>query len=356
MSPEAVCSFLKAQAAQSETEVLNDGFDREAESALAARNDPLINLALARYARNPETLKVLFDAGELAQVLRLAVLSNTLVGAQIFWPFPVSVLGGETAAVDWLATATDEELAALFLNPNLNNDFLRSVLSAKKPWDGIPDERMVWIVTYLAHNERMKTPYLSKGYDDGFADYTYNAVFDAAWGLAERLPTTPRWANALGWLFNDMVTEGFSIENPLELAARWRLDPADAEAIEDETKGNKRGWLSGHQRLRKGLARLALKKSPKLLASLLSSSDLALRCAAYADGPMTLKQLSEARKRDGEIAFNEMRFRREPKDNQETPADEASKRIEQILAAIKTRLDWVWWVSLAILAASIWRH
>jgi hypothetical protein len=51
-----------------------------------------------------------------------------------------------------------------------------------------------------------------------------------------------------------------------------------------------------------------------------------------------------------------MRFRREPKDNQETPADEASKRIEQILAAIKTRLDWVWWVSLAILAASIWRH
>jgi hypothetical protein len=312
MSPEAVCSFLKAQAVQSETEVLTDGFDREAELALAGRNDPLISLALAQYARNSETVKALalFDGGEPAQAMRLAALSNAVAAKQLLSHFPVAVLGGEAMAADWASNAAQEELAALFLNPNLGDDFLRNVLSAKKPWDTIPDEQFMWIVTYLAHNERMKKPYASKHYDEGYANYTYNAVFDAAWGLAARAPTTPRWANALGWLFNDMVTEGHSIGNPLELAVRWQLDPGDAEAVEKETKDVKMGWLSGHQRVRKGLARLALKTDPKLLPKLLCSDDLALRCAAYAEGSLTPKQLSAASQRDGKLDFSEIRFRR----------------------------------------------
>jgi hypothetical protein len=73
MPPEGVCSFLKTQAVQSETEVLTDDFDKVAELALVERNDPLINLALARYAGNSETVKALFDAGEPAQAMRLVL-------------------------------------------------------------------------------------------------------------------------------------------------------------------------------------------------------------------------------------------------------------------------------------------
>lgn len=227
--------------------------------ALLGRNDPLINLALARYARNSETVKVLFDAGEPADAIQLAVLSNATVAKEfkIYSRFPVSVLGGEARGADWAVNASREELAALFLNPNLNDDFLRNVLSSKKPWDAIPDEQFMWIVTFLGRNERMSKHYVSTHYDDGYSSYTYDAVFDAAWGLAARLPTTTRWADALGWLFDCMVTEAHSIKSPLELALRWQTDPADAAAIEEETKSVKQGWLSGRQRVRKGLARLA---------------------------------------------------------------------------------------------------
>jgi hypothetical protein len=156
----------------------------------------------------------------------------------------------------------------------------------------------------------MKNPYVAKGPDDGYSDYMYNAVFDDAWKLAARVPTTRPWANALCWLFDNMVTTSFSrIENPLELAARWRLDLTDADAIEEETKSVRLGWLSSYQRVRKGLARLALKKDPKVLTTLLSSDDLAFRCAAYAEGSLTPEQLSAAQERDGALEFNEIRFR-----------------------------------------------
>src|ERR1700756_2871849 len=120
----------------------------------------------------------------------------------------------------------------------------------------------------LRSKERMRRPY-DDAYMDGYADYSPGAVFNAAWTLAERMEPTVRWAAALNYLFDRLETSAFSIETPLELAARWRTDPSDADAIAKESKDVEGGWLSSYQGVRKGLARLALSKDSNLLPSLL---------------------------------------------------------------------------------------
>jgi hypothetical protein len=248
-------------------------------------------------------LKPLFEAGEPSAPLKLAVLSNTVVGGEIFSRFPVSLFANAEQAAAWLVEATGEELSALFENHNIDDSFLRDVLEGKKPWDVIPDERLAMIVANLHRNDRMQKPY-DDSYMDGYAEYSYGAVFNEAWKLAERVPVNENWARALSWLYSRLETDAFSIKSPLDIAARWHvnLSNTDAAAEEDQLK---RGRLSPSQGVRKGLARLALRKDSKLLTTLLGSDDPALRSAAYSDGAITEEQLSAAYEKDGKLVFNE---------------------------------------------------
>ncbi len=95
MSPEAVAEFLKKRAKQSMDELDHDPVDEEAEVALRGRSSPLIDLALARYARFMETLRPIFQSSQPCGAVRLAVLSN---GTR--WPaythFPVELFGNES--------------------------------------------------------------------------------------------------------------------------------------------------------------------------------------------------------------------------------------------------------------------
>ncbi|MFS2165674.1 hypothetical protein [Variovorax sp. Varisp62] len=304
MSPDALVAFLKKRASQSKDEWRSDEVDEDIEAALLARDDPAINLALAKHARFIATSKPLFTSGEPSGASRLAVLSNIVVGGENFSKFPVALFDDEEQTVAWLIASPSEELSALFENHNLDDSFLRDLLEGKKPWDQIPDDRLAMIVVTLHRNERMRRPY-DDDFMDGYAEYSYGAVFNAAWTLAERVEPTVRWAAALNYLYDRLETDAFSIKKPLELAARWHVDPSDADAVAREAKDIMGGWLSGHQGVRKGLARLALSKDSKLLPILLASDDPALRSAAYADGDIKPEQLSAAYERDGELVFNQ---------------------------------------------------
>ena len=59
------------------------------------------------------------------------------------------------------------------------------------------------------------------------------------------------------------------------------------------------------ERVRKGLARLALSKSRELLAELLDNDDIAFRAATYAVGNINADQLRAGYEKDGEIVFDE---------------------------------------------------
>lgn len=426
MSPDAVAAVLAKRARQSKDEWRNDEVDDDMEAALLARGDPAIKLALAKHGRFIATLKPLFTSGEPSGATRLAVLSNTVVGGEIFSKFPAALFDDEDQAAAWLIACPSEELSALFENHNLDDSFLRDLLEAKKPWDQIPSDRLAAIVATLHRNERMRKPY-DDPFMDGFAEYSYGAVFNAAWTLAERVEPTPRWAAALNYLYDRLETDAFSIKKPLELAARWHVDPTDADAIAKEAKEVERGWLSNHQGVRKGLARLALHKDSKLLPTLLASDDPAIRSAAYADGDIKPEQLSAAYERDGELVFNQAMHNHkiwrtqagrdalkaiawavvhadkhsdllaanifnsirtdlskkhpdwfkdeddfqpelEASDEPATKADvlalsemlaqpsQAMEQLRQSLAALNSRLGWVWWFSLGALATSLWRH
>lgn len=302
--PAVVAEFLKKRAAQSKEERRDDEVDEEFEAALHSRNDPLINLALARYGQFNTAVLPLFKGGEPSGAIRLAVLANTVLGDEFFSRFPIALFGSPEQTAVWLATAPDAETAALFENPKLNDSFLRDLLEGSKPWDSIPEERLAVFVASLVRNERMWTPY-DDSFMDGYSEYSHGSVFNAAWKLAERMPVNERWSTALGWLYDRMQTAAFSIDKPLELAARWHPEPGNVELIEKEVKDLERGWLTSYQRVRKGLARLALHKDSKLLAGLLASDDPAFRSAAYADGNLTPEQLSAAYEIDGELVFNQ---------------------------------------------------
>jgi hypothetical protein len=167
---------------------------------------------------------------------------------------------------EWLLTATDDDLCALFENPTLSDSFLVDLLKRGKGWGAITDERLCRIVSILHRNPRMRTP-RDDDYMDGYAEYSYGSVFNAAWKLAETAPVTDSWAIALGWLYEQLLTDAFSIEEPLKLAERWHIDPADAKANERQAKDHEIGYLGNMERVRKGLARLPLPSKSMMLLS-----------------------------------------------------------------------------------------
>jgi hypothetical protein len=205
---------------------------------------------------------------------------------------------------EWLVSAFDDELLALFENPTLSDFFLRDLLERSKGWDSIDDDRLCRFVSILHMNPRMWTP-RDDDYMDGYAEYSYGSVFNAAWKLAETAPATEEWSGSLGWLYEKLATDAFSIKEPLALAARWHVDPGDTEAHERQAKDHAIGYLGNMERVRKGLARLALSKDYKLLAELLASDDVAFRAAAYSAGPLNAEQLRAGYEKDGQLVLTE---------------------------------------------------
>ncbi len=305
MSPEAVVEFMKQRAGQSKDEARNDPLDEDAEMALLGRKAPLIDLALARYGRRMKVVSALFSAAPPGSPLRLACLSNKSLGHELFLSFPDGLLGSEPGMkAEWLASASDNELVALFENPTLSDSFLRGLLERSSGWESIDDDLLCRFVAMLHSNPRMRTP-RDDDYMDGYAEYSYGSVFNAAWKLAETAPVTEGWAYSLGWLFEQLETDAFSITEPLAIAARWHIAPDNTEAKERQEKDHAIGYLSDMERVRKGLARLALRKDRKLLARLLASDDVAFRAAAYSAGPISAEQLRAGYDKDGELVLTE---------------------------------------------------
>jgi len=305
MSPDSVAEFLKKRAKQ-EIYTFDDAdlVDEEAEMSLRGRANPLIDLALARYARFSKTLRTIFQNSQPDSALRLAVLSNSAklqlefeVGLKIS-SFPENLFSDHEQFMHWLTDdASFEELLALFKNPMINDLFLRDLLERKKPWDILSEERLAMIVLGLGSNERMWTPYDGRG--DGFALAQYDAVFNSAWKLAEIVEPSKDWALVLSRLYERLSTDAYTVKDPLQLTDRWRLELSKPELAKEETKNNDFGYMSDYQGVRKGLAKLALSKDHALLPQLLLSPDIALRAAAYAYGRLTPEQLLSAYQQDG---------------------------------------------------------
>jgi len=305
MQPQAVADFLQKRSLQTATEAHNDVVEEDTEEALLKRADPLIELSLARYGRHVKVVSKIFNSANATSPVRLACLTNKCVTGGFLQRFPEQLFTEESETIEnWISNACTKELRALFENPTLSDDFLRNLLERRNEWKIVTDDKLCLIVSILQSNPRMRTPY-EDDYMDGSIEFSYSSVFDAAWKLAENVPTTQKWASALGWLYEPLQTDSFSIKNPLKLAERWHINPEDTQAKEQQEKNHKIGELSDMERVRKGLAKLALKQDYKLLEPLLANNDLAFRAAAYTSGPLNVKQLQNAYEKDGKIVLSE---------------------------------------------------
>lgn len=284
-----------------------DGTDLELELALLKRKEPLIDLALAKFTIEDEVARELFQRNDSeSSALRLAVLSNRVVGKNGLNRLPQVLFTkgfhDDGATLKWLAKAPASELIALFNNPCLDDIFLNDFLDGKEPWKAVSEDNRMAAVLALSKNPRINQEY--DGYMDAWAEYSHSAVFNAAWKLAEHVPTNRSWALVLSNLFGRLKCEAFSLDNPIELSKRWV--PADKEATKDDVSSNKVGHLGNYQNVRAGLGRLALAKDSDVGEKLLSSADLALRAAAYSDMRLTPEQIKAAAGRDREVAVNHM--------------------------------------------------
>ena len=219
---------------------------------LLRRKNKLLDLGLAQFGNSPFVLRKLYERGDVG--VRCAVLSNPALAWRFnrgsAFDFEKVVRGGNRA-----------ELEALALNSYLNDDIYINLMSRKGIFENIPDKEYRDLLCALGKNIRISMPY--HGAIDGWAEYSYNSVFNEAWKLAESLPVTDQWAAALtGLLYKAHPPTSF--ENVESWITRWRDDTAKNPILDFKAE------------LRSCLADL-LDPDQKLL----NSDDLALRKSFY---------------------------------------------------------------------------
>ncbi|MBX9901020.1 MAG: hypothetical protein K2Y28_09585 [Burkholderiaceae bacterium] len=338
--PERVYAVLEERARTSKGTWDDGGFDECIEKNLLDRNEPLIDLALAKFCKYGETAAMLFNRrserdepiidlasarfskyhetavpifnqtpatgtkGAHEQALRLAVLSNHhLDGVFRSGRIPWCAFNSHGVGIfEWLSKANDAELQALFTNPSIDQNFLLGFLEGKDAWVAMNEPRRFLAIQFLANNKRMSESYF--GDLDGSAEYSYNSVFFAAWNLAETLPATRTNAIALGGLLDVTQCYGLEMKDPLAIALRWTPAADDKEGKEDEEKLHKNGYAWGYPLVRKSLARLASKKQTSSRSTLLNHADPAVRDAAYEFFEMKLDEIRVAYDLDKILAVN----------------------------------------------------
>ena len=293
-SPERVFEWLKCRAA---TNSGSPGDDLE--QSLLDRHHALIDLGLARYGLEEKVLLGLFQREAVADSpVRLAVLSNTAAPRKFFLGYPEKIIS-ENRELATVGNFSDLEILALFGNPELPDHFIRDFLEQGEIWQALDEPRRRTAVAGIGQSLVARGDYDDPW--DGYAEYQYNASFDAMWQLASFLPATDTWAMVLGPIFQVLKPQSFSMESPVEVAERWLPDD-----LEKTAATNRSGFLSDKQMMRLGLARLALDKETKIGPDLLAHDDTAVRCAAYTQTKMSAKEVRGALHRDGRLAARYM--------------------------------------------------
>jgi hypothetical protein len=125
---QEVFNFLKNRAEKKEGIRFEKEADKELELNLLSRNDPLINLGLAKYGAYSETLQNLFRRPthtEEGKALRYCLLSNKVEGGGLLDSLPSSLFETQDQQLEYFKNIRADEVYVLFQNPNISDSFLR---------------------------------------------------------------------------------------------------------------------------------------------------------------------------------------------------------------------------------------
>lgn len=279
-SPQEVYEWLSHRP-QDTSEVERD-WDEETEMALLGRNEPLIELGLARYSNNHSRLRRIFTnrlgQAEGDTAIRLTLLCYGRSSKPAAYEFPQLLFedrGGKVAMTSWLTTASENDISALFSNPALSKNFLLNFFEQKEVWEAITEEnRHVAIRAFNAKSwfsESCPSPGLG-----GYVEDEFRAVFTAAWKLVETVDTTLDWATTLAVMVGRMSWIGPGKDARI-VATRWAgPDPAKEENTA------KLGHLTCWQQIRRRLFAPGRSPPTEPRDEYLKSDDIAVRAVGYA--------------------------------------------------------------------------
>ncbi|WP_306223816.1 hypothetical protein [Bosea beijingensis] len=148
---------------------------------LVGRNDPLIDLGLARFTTNDRVLEPLWERGD---VVRMALLTNRF---QIFKP--------RTADLSSiLKTGSRDLVHGMMTNPTMPPDWLAAVISNRL---GLSDEAWWNATTSAIMNPRLREKREADTFDEQIEVWEHEKPINAVWDLYLTAEPTPKWANAL---------------------------------------------------------------------------------------------------------------------------------------------------------------
>lgn len=300
-SPDEIVRYIEARS-RDNLEDSGDGF----EAKLLGIGDRRIDLALAEHCIFAETAQALFfrDVDDIA--LRLSVLSNEKIGGHLGLDdrIPYALFPEKSDAVDaYIGSANANEFDAIFNNNAIDREFVSDFFSGKTAWESMDEERRILAVRYLGRNTGFTTAYKSKEWeDDGWGDYQHGKAFTAAYEMADRVPVSRSWANALTELYAELPTAIHGVQRNID-TTRWVA--TDLEDREAERTANAEGRLSSFQSVRFFCTLAGLKGDEGRISYLLGSSDIAERSAAYSCGKFPAWKVWWFLRKDGAFAFGQ---------------------------------------------------
>lgn len=300
-APESVASWLSEKGRKSRW---GGDEDDALEMNLLARNDRLIDIALAENGLSEEVLRNLFRRDD--EITRAAVLGNERFLRDSFglgyWTFAT-----ENDDLAWMASLTKVEAEALFTNRALPDHFVADFFEQNGVWEELSEDQRVSaasnIIATLSDRPARDDFY------DGWADYSYSKVFDAAWTFSRSAPVSLKWAYLLGKLYSTLATRVFSKFDPIEAAERWQAHNNEDKQLDREKDDNERGYLGTFQRVRCGLSRLAADRSygeSGQRTAILASEDVAIRCGGYLVFGFQPEEIDAAVAKDGKLACHHL--------------------------------------------------
>lgn len=280
------------------------GSDSELEMSLLARNDRLIDLALAQFCSSKDVWHSLYmkskavasGVGErYLKGLRVACLSNEVVRS--YGKFHVFEQQELTAL---LRDADSAEVQALLVNSSISGEILIQLFRGDGPFALLPEDRRLMMIYWVVENPRL----VDDTSDEHGPDLYYTRIHDAIFGLLITAPVTWDWLDALHHLHFHLVSaRNRDSDLPIsQVIQRWEgLQPPDNKLNDD-------GSVSGLSKKEEFIALVSAMygthfskeggEYKRNVVGTLDSTDLSERCAFYGNGELTAQDIESGHRRD----------------------------------------------------------
>lgn len=156
--------------------------------ALLERDDPLINLGLARFTANYDLLNPLWDKGGL---VRTALLANQAHGP-LFPTSSVFGAGDPDPLRPHIEEMSVDDLDALYSNPRCPAALLEQTF---RNTIGLSEDRHLLACRFAIRNERLRTTLGHDTFDEFTEAMEHAKPINAIWDMVRTAPATEPWAS-----------------------------------------------------------------------------------------------------------------------------------------------------------------